>query len=76
MKADEAKKILERRLDFLEHYTPIISAEYLHKEHESISFAMKIIEVFEMSLHDQGAYIVDYKDGKLKLNIGGKHYEI
>ena len=76
MKADEARELLEKRLDFLERYTPIISTEWIQKQHESISFAIKIIEVFEMSLHDQGAYIVDYKDDKLTLNIGGKEYEI
>ena len=76
MKADEAKELLEERIDFLEYDTPIISTEWIQKQYESISFAIKIIEVFEMSLHDQGAYIVDYKNGKLILNIGGEEYEI
>mgnify|MGYP005608298227 FL=1 len=76
MKADEAKELLEERIDFLEYDTPIISTEWIQKQYESISFAIKIIEVFEMSLHDQGAYIVDYKNGKRIHNIGGEEYEI
>ena len=70
MKADEAKELLEERIDFLEYDTPIISTEWIQKQYESISFAIKIIEVFEMSLHDQGAYIVDYKNSNLIINIG------
>ena len=76
MKADEARELLEKRLGFLERYTPIISTEWIQKQHESISFALKILEVFEMSLHEEGAYIVDFKDDKLILNIGGRDYEI
>lgn len=77
MKPDEAKEILEKRLDFLERYNaPNISTEWIKKQHELISFALKILEVFEMSLHEEGAYIVGFKDGKLTLNIGGKDYEI
>ena len=75
MKTDEAKELLNQRAKFLETYVPIIEG-WSAKHLESIKFAIKVIEVFEMSLEDQGAFIVEYKDDKLKLNIGGKDYEI
>ena len=76
MKAYEAKNILEKRLDFLDRYTPIIFAEWVEKQKEAIKFAIKAIIFLNLILKDHNAYIVDFKDGKIKVNVGGKEYEI
>lgn len=77
MTAETAKEVLQKRADFLNRYTsPFWWPEWVEKQKEAVRMAIKVIEVFEDSLHEEGAYLVEYKDGKLKLNIGGKEYEI
>lgn len=79
MKADECKKLLKLRLGFMKAFYsgkhPTVGNGHIHQM-EALEMAIKVIEVFEYSLHEEGAFIVEYKDDKLKLNIGGKEYEI
>lgn len=75
MKADEAKEILEKRVDFLERYTPVICGKWVDEQKESIKFAIRAIILLNLILEDHNACIIDFKDDKFKVNVGGKDYE-
>lgn len=76
MKTDEVKEILLKRLDFLDRYTPVIRTEWIEKQKEAIRFAIKAIIFLNLILENHNACIIDFKDGKFKVNVGGKEYEI
>lgn len=75
MKTDDAKKILKERVDFLVRYTPIIPGKWIENQKEAIKFAIRAIILLNLILEDHNACIIDFKDDKFKVNVGGKDYE-